>query len=48
MKKFVLVLVYEKEGKEVLKAFSGLALLSEYIDENKVVVKKLYKMDLNK
>ena len=48
MKKFVLMLVCEKEGKEVVKAFSGLALLSEYVSENKVVVKKVYKMDLNK
>jgi len=48
MKKFVVVVKMVVNGKEMVKAFSGLALLSEYVSENNAKVVSAVKMDLNK
>ena len=48
MKKIVIVVVVVVNEKEMVKAFSGLALLNEYVSENNAKVVSAVKMDLNK
>ena len=48
MKKVVYMLVVELNGKEVVKVFSGLALVNEFMGKNKgAVAKHCYRMPLN-
>ena len=47
MIKFVLVVKMVVEGKEVVKAFSGLALLSEYRKNNNAKIVSACKLNIN-
>ena len=48
MKKIVIVVVVVVNEKEMVKAFSGLALLNEYVAKNNAKVKTAYVVELNK